>query len=55
MAGDGWCCSTAECSDDGVGTGAFGTTAGLDREWRRRELKPSFEVMVGCSIVGEPS
>lgn len=34
----------------------FGVAAGLARELteRRREVKPSLEVMVGCSAVGEP-
>jgi hypothetical protein len=56
IAGGGGCCWAAECSEDGVETGAFGTTAGLERKWmeRRRELKPSLEVMVGWSDVGEP-
>jgi hypothetical protein len=54
MAGGGCCCA-GHISEDGVDTGAFGTMVELDRKWmeRLRELKPSLEVMVGCSIVGE--
>lgn len=34
----------------------FGVAAGLVRKLneRRREVKPSLEVMVGCSAAGEP-
>lgn len=34
----------------------FGVAPGLARKLneRRREVKPSLEVMVGCSAVGEP-
>jgi hypothetical protein len=55
IVGGGACCWGGEQSGDGVETGVFGATAEFERKWmdRRRTVKPSLEVMVGCSNVGE--